>query len=336
MSEMERHPLSAVWGDMPQEQFAELVADVKEHGVLYPVAILDGQVLDGWHRYRAANEAGGDCPAEEFDGGDPAAYVIRNNALRRNLTASQRAAIIIKCREWRDRGRPEAKKKIGNVADLPKSESDMAAEAGTSVRTVHDAKTAERAGLGDKVRSGELSASAAAKQAREQAERDPEIEQPDKWTREAGERLDALAIRFMDLYAKLRESGAANVFPHAPRETQDRLRKAAKRVADWVSGTLEVPRTKAYDELRTKADRLALEVGEKADRIDELEERVAFVESESQPVNAQREKQFNSYREQIRTLKHSVANWQTKYGGAEHENKALRKRLRAHGESIKP
>ncbi len=339
-TKLKRHPLSAVWGGMPPEQFAELVDDVREHGLLYPVVVLDGQVLDGWHRYRAALEAGVECPTRKFVDGDAAGYVIRNNALRRNLTASQRAAMIVKCREWKPLG---ANQNSGGSepgsyppadSSSEASESEMAAEAGTSDRTIRDAKAAERAGLGDKVRSGEMSAKAAAKQARKQA--GPEPEQPGKWTQAEAEKLDALTIRFMELHAVLRDSAPRVLIEFAPRTARDRLRSAARRVVDWVTGTLEVPKTKAYDALAVRARQLSREAQEKAALIDDLEERVAFIQAESEPVAAVREAKFHSYRAQISTLKSQVAHWQAKYGEAERENKALRRRLRAHGESIKP
>ena len=59
--------------------------------------------------------------------------------------------------------------------------SQMAGEAGVSERTITNARTAESGGLGDAVRSGEMSATAAANQVREQnrpAEYAPPVEAP--------------------------------------------------------------------------------------------------------------------------------------------------------------
>ena len=60
-----RDPLSEVWGDLSAADSAGLLADVRAHGVRQPILVdLDkGTVVDGWHRYRMAALAGGECPA---------------------------------------------------------------------------------------------------------------------------------------------------------------------------------------------------------------------------------------------------------------------------------
>ena len=79
-----------------------------------------------------------------------------------------------------------------------------------------------------------------------------------------------------------------------------------------------------------------LEINELRTKNDELEERIAFVQGESKPVAAVREEKFNNYRAHIQTLKHSVYRWQTQFQESNAENKALRRRLRALGENIRP
>ena len=60
-----RDPLSEIWGDLSAADSAGLLADVRAHGVRQPILVdLDkGTVVDGWHRYRMAAQAGGECPA---------------------------------------------------------------------------------------------------------------------------------------------------------------------------------------------------------------------------------------------------------------------------------
>ena len=60
-----RDPLSEIWGDLSAADSAGLLADVRAHGVRQPILVdLDkGTVVDGWHRYRMAALAGGECPA---------------------------------------------------------------------------------------------------------------------------------------------------------------------------------------------------------------------------------------------------------------------------------
>ena len=60
-----RDPLSEIWGDLSAADSAGLLADIRAHGVRQPILVdLDkGAVVDGWHRYRMAALAGGECPA---------------------------------------------------------------------------------------------------------------------------------------------------------------------------------------------------------------------------------------------------------------------------------
>ena len=64
-SGLARNPLSEIWGDLSDADGAGLLADIRAHGVRQPILVdLDkGAVVDGWHRYRMAALAGGECPA---------------------------------------------------------------------------------------------------------------------------------------------------------------------------------------------------------------------------------------------------------------------------------
>ncbi len=321
---MKRHPLSVVWGDMPPEQFAALVEDVRAHGVNEPITIYDEMILDGWHRYRVAGKAEKTCkfvPLPEDE--DPAGFVIRANAHRRHLTASQRTAAIVACREWMQRGhdrrtaslnhpnlfedadktprngggvKPEATSYLSGT-----TESEMATEAGVSTRTIRHAKEAERAGLGGHVRSGEISAQAGAEIAK------------------AGlaERVKSGEMSAKDAARKARGEDSEPKPAKPTPAAAAKLRKENELLeAELTEAKLEL------NELRTKND--------------ELEERIAFIQAESAPVAAVREEKFNNYRAHIRTLKGSVGQWQTKFQESNAENRFLRKRLRALGENIRP
>ena len=60
-----RDPLSEIWGDLSEADRAGLLADVRAHGVRQPILVDrdKGTVVDGWHRYRMAAQAGRECPA---------------------------------------------------------------------------------------------------------------------------------------------------------------------------------------------------------------------------------------------------------------------------------
>ena len=161
-----QHPLSAAYPAMPESDLLELAEDIRAHGLHEPVTLFEGMVLDGWHRCQACQIAGVEIRYVEYDGDDPQAFVVSKNARRRQLTQSQKAAAAVKVFEWRSPGRP---KNSAPGAELP-SAREIAEKAGVSARTLEQAKAAERAGLGDAVRDGHLSAKAAAEKARQTAD----------------------------------------------------------------------------------------------------------------------------------------------------------------------
>jgi hypothetical protein len=160
--ELTQHPLSAAFPAMSAEEFQELKDDIEVNGQREPVVVLDDMVLDGWHRYRACNELilpvkQVSLPPDE----DPVAFVLSHNLKRRHLTASQRAAAVVECSKWAPSGRPK------NLAPGARFSTNkkMATTARTSERTISDAKVADKAGLGDDVKSGKLTAKEAAARA---------------------------------------------------------------------------------------------------------------------------------------------------------------------------
>ena len=174
---LERHPLSAICGDADPKSFQELVVDIQAKGLIDTITTLDGMILDGWHRYKACLETGEQTFFEEYQGVDPAGYVYSKNIPRRHSSAAVRAQVVVALRSWRPAWRPPGKS--ASPAELPSSPLDsrvseepplslhseepltaqqLADEAGVSVRAIERAKTIERAGLGDAVRSGEISA----------------------------------------------------------------------------------------------------------------------------------------------------------------------------------
>ena len=84
-----RDPLSEIWGDLSEADSAGLLADIRAHGVRQPILVdLDkGAVVDGWHRYRMAAQAGRECPAIDvasWPAAEVAAAVQSSNRRRRH------------------------------------------------------------------------------------------------------------------------------------------------------------------------------------------------------------------------------------------------------------
>ena len=88
------HPAAELFPFMSDEELDELAADIRAHGLLEPIVLLDGLVLDGRNRLRACEAAGVEPRFVDWDGsGDPAAWVISKNLKRRHLDTSQRGMV---------------------------------------------------------------------------------------------------------------------------------------------------------------------------------------------------------------------------------------------------
>ena len=173
---MNQHPLSSAFPSMHEADFAALCEDIAQHGLRQPVVAYQGEVLDGWHRYRACVAVGEEPKLVELDADvDPVAFVLSLNLSRRHLTGAQRAEAVVRCRAWAP---PNVHPTRGEPGS-PLTVAEMAEEAGVADRTVQQVKRAHEAGLGDAIRDGKVSAKRAAAIAKlPEAERAAAIEAP--------------------------------------------------------------------------------------------------------------------------------------------------------------
>lgn len=161
----EFHPLANAFPLLTGEAFDELVEDVKVNGVLDPVVMYEGKILDGRNRWRAAQKL--EMPHSEVKleelvkhnkaPEDPVAFVWSKNAVRRQLTTSQRAMAATKLTDTGLGANQHTKGKttIQRAADL----------AGVGERTVQRAKTVVDKGVPEvveAVEAGELAVKTAA------------------------------------------------------------------------------------------------------------------------------------------------------------------------------
>ena len=214
---MERHPLSALWGDLPRDEVMAMRKSVQDHGFVDRVIwTLDGAVLDGWHRYTIANLLNLDLDVREYDG-DPVKWVISRNLHRRHLTELQRVSCANAAIDWAEK-RLERDKNTGqfsvsaNLADTDESDSatliqtdagtdeqepfftqsERAALVGAKQRTQERSELYEKVGLGPEIRSGEISG----------AEAERRVRYPELPTTKPPSRLQRLEIQ---LEAKVEE-----------------------------------------------------------------------------------------------------------------------------------
>lgn len=157
------HPLANIFPFMDSSAFAELVADVEKNGVHEPVWLYDGEIIDGRHRYKAAQKAGVECPTRDYVGNDPVSFVLSLNLNRRHLNESQRGMVAANLANMPE-GKPNLTARIQAV-----SQKDAAEKLNVSRNTVQQAvkinKTASPE-LVAAVASGDISINAAAKVAK--------------------------------------------------------------------------------------------------------------------------------------------------------------------------
>jgi len=91
---LEFHPLADAFPLLEGEEFEELVEDIAANGLHEEIVIHEDKILDGRNRYRACRETGVVPRYKDFDGDDPAAYVISANIHRRHLKAEEQRPLI--------------------------------------------------------------------------------------------------------------------------------------------------------------------------------------------------------------------------------------------------
>ena len=134
-----QHPLSSAFPAMTVQEYQELKDSIEVNGVLNAITIYEGMVIDGWHRYKAANELGIDCPEAELDEFiDPKDFVLAQNKNRRHITLAQLAIATAQVYEWHPANRPN---KSALSAELSKTTAELAEISGVSKRTIEQAKS---------------------------------------------------------------------------------------------------------------------------------------------------------------------------------------------------
>jgi hypothetical protein len=95
------HPLAATFPMIEGTAFEELKADIRNHGILEPIKLYQGMILDGRNRYAAAKAVAHQFTAKDFKEWigtieEAEAWVISTNFHRRQLTTAQKQEVIQK------------------------------------------------------------------------------------------------------------------------------------------------------------------------------------------------------------------------------------------------
>lgn len=162
MNDIPFHPLSEIFPLIEGADFDALRDDIAKNGVLEPIVLMDGQIIDGRNRYLAALAADVECPTTIYEGNDPLGLVISLNLKRRHLSESQRAMVASAL----------ANMKSGERTDLPSiegrsiSQGDAAKLLNVGVASVERAANVRANGTAElisAVQQGRLAVSEAAK-----------------------------------------------------------------------------------------------------------------------------------------------------------------------------
>lgn len=136
-NKMKEHPLSEYFPMLPPEEYEQLKASIKDHGLREAIVLLDGMILDGRNRYKACLEAEVEPRFEEYQGSNGALdFIVDMNMRRRHLEAGQKGQIIMNIE-----GTPEAGTsgpKSSHPETRTPSFSELAKKAGVTDRIIAD------------------------------------------------------------------------------------------------------------------------------------------------------------------------------------------------------
>ena len=212
-----RHPLSAIFGDVPPDRMQDIVDSILANGRVNHDEIIcyEGKVLDGWKRHIAHGIATmRDASVKPlrymlYEGDDPVAFVMEENLYRTHLSETAQAMVYERALQAQggmpaEPGRPADKPlqaatvsedEDGEDGEEPEgftyTREDVAEGAGTSVDAVNRSRRIERTGQGDEFLAGEVTQAEAQRQADEGG--DDEDERPPRRPRglTATQRLEA-------------------------------------------------------------------------------------------------------------------------------------------------
>ena len=173
------HEIANLFPMMLPEEFVDLKEDIKARGLLEPVVLHEGKILDGRNRFKACQEVGVAIQFVDYAGDDPLGDVISWNLKRRHLNSGQKATIAVKSLpmfEARAKARQVEATILGNKtrhqeqpvsqkieqlaveANEKKATQEAAKAFGTNRQYIADAKNLEQNApeLAESVNAGEL------------------------------------------------------------------------------------------------------------------------------------------------------------------------------------
>lgn len=328
-----RHPGSAWWPQLTDEEFAALRDNIRDQGQKHPIVATKRKVvLDGWHRLRACKELKLRPVVETVDIASPneiAATIFGLNAGRRHLRKQDRAEMFIethlacgmKFAEEGDRQDEGDDEPAGVI-----TRRMIMAGAGVSLPTARRAiaKAKDVHGLVRRSRKADPPPA------------EPEPEKPADPP--AGKKDDDL-LEIPPMLRRTPAAGDDEKDPFAPDEQplpQPETRpEAAAEVQREPAEEAQPPKAKAGgrkrkaepEPERDPADEMAAEIEKLRAELDDRNERLAIIETSASPDGQAAIAEINNLHALARTLKSQVNSWQTKHANAQRTIKTLRTKV---------
>jgi hypothetical protein len=93
---LQAHPAAELFPLLAGAEFESFKADIATNGLLEPIWLCDGKILDGRNRFRACTEIGIAPTFRNYEGESPVSFAWSLNGARRHLTTSERGLLARK------------------------------------------------------------------------------------------------------------------------------------------------------------------------------------------------------------------------------------------------
>lgn len=148
----EFHPLAGLFPLLDGDEFRDLAADIAANGLLEPIWLYEGQILDGRNRYVACLSVDATPTFRTYSGADPIAFVVSENVRRRHLTPSQLVPVALAVeRAYAERARARQGARLDlNIpqvfaeSERGEAREQAAAQVGVNRQYISDGKMLER------------------------------------------------------------------------------------------------------------------------------------------------------------------------------------------------
>jgi ParB-like chromosome segregation protein Spo0J len=134
------HPICLLIPPADEDELQDLTDDIRAHGLLDPIVLFEGMILDGRNRAQACERAGVAPRYVQFGGGreDALILVVSHNLKRRHLTKQAIADTLVEAEDFNlhyELGEPAARSDIKMSVQKPRTASsrELAKAAGGAV-----------------------------------------------------------------------------------------------------------------------------------------------------------------------------------------------------------